>query len=107
MMKAFIVREAVHFTKDHGSKLYMCFLDIHQAFDRVWQVLLMVKLYCKGVHISLLKAVINSYENMYSCVRTQGFTSEWFSVNRGTRQGGYLSPFLYLVVVNDLFNKPA
>ena len=87
------------FCKGAGLEIFMCFLDIRQAFDRVWQDLLMVKLYRKGVNISLLKAVINLYEDMYSCVRTQGFTSDWFPVKQGTRQGGCLSPYLYLVLI--------
>ena len=82
MITSFMVRESIHFAKEQGSKLFMCFLDIRQAFDRAWQDLLMLKLYLKGVNISLLKAVINLYEDMYSCVRTQGFTSDWFPVNK-------------------------
>ena len=36
------------------------------------------------------------YEDMFSCVRSQGFTSDWFPVKQGTRQGGCLSPFFIL-----------
>ena len=80
------------------------FLDIRQAFVRVWQDLLMVKLYRK-VHISLLKAVINLYENMYSCVRTHGFTSEWLPVNQGTRQDGHFSTSsLIITYLTNLLN---
>ena len=43
MMTSFMVRESIHFAKKQGSKLFMCFLDIRQAFDRVWQDLLIVK----------------------------------------------------------------
>ena len=41
---------------------------------------------------------------MYRCVRTHGFTSDWFPVKQGTRQGGCLSPYLYLVFDNDLLD---
>ena len=105
MMTAFMVRESMHFTAEFGSKLYMCFLDIRQAFDRVWQDLLMVKLYRKGFNISLIKATIDLYEDMFSCVRSQGVISDWFPVKQGTRQGGCLSPFLYLVFGNDLLDE--
>ena len=66
-MTAFMVRESMPFTAEFGSKLYMCFLDIRQAFDRVWQDLLMVKLYRKDFNISLIKAIIDLYEDMFSC----------------------------------------
>ena len=105
MMTPFMVRESSHFARKQDSKSFMCFLDIRQAFDRVWQDLLIVKLYRKGVNISLLKAVINLYEDMYSCVSTHGFTSDWFPVKQGTTQGGCLSPYLYLVFYNDLLDE--
>ena len=105
MMTAFMVRESMHFTAELGSKLYMCFLDIRQAFDRVWQDLLMVKLYRRGFNTSLIKAIIDLYEDMFSCVRSQGIESDWFPVKQGTRQGGCLSPYLYLVFGNDLLDE--
>ena len=83
----------------------MCFLDIRQAFDRVWQDLLMVNLYRKGFNISLIKAIIDLYGDMFSCVGSQGVISDWFPVKQGTRQGGCLSPFLYLVFGNDLLDE--
>ena len=33
MITAFMVREWMHYTEEFGLKLYMCFLDIRQAFD--------------------------------------------------------------------------
>ena len=83
----------------------MCFLDIRQAFDRVWQDLLMVKLYRKGFNISLIKAITDLYGDMFSCVGSQGVISDWFPVKQGTRQGGCLTPFLYLVFGNDLLDE--
>ena len=42
------------------------------------------------------------YTDMFSCVRSRNYKSSWFPVLQGTRQGGVISPFLYLVYINDL-----
>ena len=47
----------------------------------------------------------NLYNGMTSCVKSNGFYSDWFPVLQGTSQGGVLSPFLYLVFINDLLEE--
>lgn len=86
----------------HKSKLYVCFLDVRKAFDTVWHLGLFYKLYKFNVGGLMLKAIANLYDKMESHVKFKGFTSGWFPVLQGTRQGGVLSPFLYLVSINGL-----
>ena len=43
--------------------------------------------------------------NLCSYVLFRGFKSEDFNISRGTRQGGVLSPFLFLCFLNDLMNE--
>ena len=45
------------------------------------------------------------FENIYSCVRSQGQSSDWLPILQGTRQGQVMSPYLYLIFINDLMNK--
>ena len=68
----------------------------------MWHLGLFYKLYKFKVTELMLKAIINLYDTMDSRVKFKGYTSEWFSVLQGTRQGGVLSPFLYLLFANDL-----
>ena len=39
---------------------------------------------------------------MESHVKYKGFTSAWFKILQGSRQGGVISPPLYLMFINDL-----
>ena len=43
LMTSFAFRESLHYAKEHNSKLYVCFLDSRQAFDRVWHKRLVYK----------------------------------------------------------------
>ena len=42
------------------------------------------------------------YTDMFSCVKGRGYKSAWFPVRQGTRQGGVISPFLYLIFINEV-----
>ena len=101
-MTSFCVKEAISFCKENRSKLYACFLDVRKAFDTVWHLGLFCKLSKFSVQGLLLKAIINLYDNIESYVRFKGYISDSFQVLQGTRQGGVLSPILYLVSIDDL-----
>ena len=34
-MTSFLVKEALQFASENGSKVYACFLDVKKAFDQV------------------------------------------------------------------------
>ena len=103
-MSSFLLRESISYAKENGSKLhvYVCFLDVKKAFDCVWHDGLFYKLYNSGVNKTFCRLIVNMYTDMFSCVRNRGHKSSWFRVLQGTRQGGVISPFLYLIYKNDL-----
>jgi hypothetical protein len=90
---------------DKHSPVYACFLDAKQAFDRTWVSLLLVKSFKMGIDISLFKVILSFFENCYSCVKSQGYTSDWFPILQGARQGQCLSPFLYLIFIKRLMEE--
>ena len=102
LMSSFLLRESISYAKENGSKLYVCFLDVKKAFDCVWHDGLFYKLYKSGVNKTFCRLIVNMYTDMFSCVRNRGHRSSWFRVLQGTRQGGVISPFLYLIYKNDL-----
>ena len=102
LMSSFLLRESISYAKENGSKLYVCFLDVKKAFDCVWHDGLFYKLYNSGVNKTFCRLIVNMYTDMFSCVRNRGHKSSWFRILQGTRQGGVISPFLYLIYKNDL-----
>ena len=58
LMTSFLFRECNSYVCENGSKLYTCFLDVKQAFDRVWHEALMVKLYHTNIDVYLFKSIL-------------------------------------------------
>ena len=102
---SFVLKESIYRCIENQSKLFVCFLDAKQAFDRVWHEGLFSKIYSTGMDVSIYKAFINMYTDLESRVRFRGFLSDWFPVMRGTRQGGVSSPKLYLLYIDGLIKE--
>lgn len=104
-MTSYLLHESIYYTKENNSKLYVCFLDAQKAFDKVLQEGLFLKLFEMGVDLYFLKVLISLHDHLSSYVLFRGFKSVEFNISRGTRQGGVLSPFLFLCFINDLLNE--
>ena len=57
-----------------------------------------------GIRSKLLKTVINLHCNVTSSVFQNGYCSTTFPVLQGTRQGGVISPFMYLCSIDDFLD---
>ena len=103
-LTSFMIREAIYSATENHCKLFTCYLDVKQAFDNVNHKILLIKLYKTGIDISVFKIIKNLLTDIYSCVRSDGITSDWFQILKGARQGQILSASLYLVYINDIMN---
>ncbi|MES9884072.1 MAG: reverse transcriptase family protein [Sedimenticola sp.] len=105
VMTSYLLRECMSYAKEQGSKLYVCFLDTQKAFDKVWHDGLFFKLRELGINSAEFKAIMDMYDGMNSCVRYKNFRSHSFKVLQGTRQGGVISPFFYLIYIDSLLRE--
>ena len=80
-----------HFV-NHGSRVYVAFLDCSKAFDRISHNGLFTTLIKRGVPLCLLLCLIFWYSNMYSMVKWGSESSSSFPVPLGIKQGGINSP---------------
>ena len=102
---SFILQETINYNVEKGSKVYTCLLDTSKAFDVVWFNGLFYKLYKFGIRGNMWRLLRDAYNGMLSSVLYRGFHSRWFSVKQSERQGGVLSPWLYLLYLDDMLNE--
>ena len=66
-----------------GKTLYMCFVDLEKAFDRVPRKLLVWALRKKEIPNVLVRSVMSLYDGAETRVRVDSVLSEEFEVKRG------------------------
>lgn len=85
------------------GKLYACFVDFKKAYDSVWHDGLFHKLRKNNIQGKLLELIINIYKKTKCAIKIGGACTEYFDYTRGVRQGCPLSPILFNLYVNDIF----
>ena len=90
---------------DEGFEVRGVFLDISEAFDKVWHEGLLLKLNQNGISGNLLKLLRDFLSYRKRRVVLNGQHSSWDNVNLGVQQGSVLGLLLFLIYINDLSNN--
>lgn len=101
----FTIRQVVEKSLAYKKAVYICFVDLEKAFDKVdrnevWGILKSRKL-----EENLIEAIGSVYEDTTARVRTRNATSEEFQITTGLRQGGSLSPVLFLLLMDEIIKQ--
>ena len=86
------------------GRFYSVFIDFSQAFDSVPHQHLFYSLLRCNMHGRVIKLLRNMYSKLKSSVSVNGELSEDFHCTVGTRQGCILSPFLFILYLNELID---
>ncbi len=77
-------------------------LDFEKAFDTIEWSFIQKTLTFLGFGESFCHWVKSLYTNLTSCIINNGHCSDFFSLERGVRQGDPLSPYLFIMVIELL-----
>ena len=100
----FTVKSVTKYYTKENSPVYTCFLDASKAFDKINHYILFRKLLDRKTPIVLVRILLFWYTNQTMCVKWGSCISRYFYVSNGVRQGEILSPKLYSVYVDDLYD---
>ena len=98
----FIIRQLQEKYIAANKPLYIAFVDLEKAFDRVPRKVLWWALRSLGVEEWAIRVIQGMYTDVRSRVRVNGQYSEEFGVGVGVHQGSVLSPLLFILVLEAL-----
>ena len=96
----FILRRMQEEYRKNDKKLYMCFVDLEKAFDRVSRRVMQWALRKGGLPDIFVKAVMSLYESSKIKFKVGFAFSEECKIVVGVHQGSVLSPLLFVIVID-------
>ena len=82
--------------------MYLAFLDLKSAFDRVPKNEIWISLNKLDVNKKLINVIKSIYKNVQGSVRLNGQQSGNFRMKKGIKQGDSLSPLLFIVFMDQI-----
>lgn len=90
---------------DVNQNIYMCFIDFEKAFDRVQHQKLIEILKQKNIDGRDIRLIANLYWSQKAKIKIEDQTSDEMEIKRGVRQGCVLSPLLFNVYSEAIFQE--
>ena len=104
-MCIYALHEFIDYYRSRSTNVYVTFLDASKAFDRINHWLLFDKLLKREMPCYIVRILVYWYRTQTMYVQWASCDSSSFKVTNGVRQGGILSPKLFIVYMDDLSDQ--
>ena len=102
---ALLLQEALYASITMHNKCFVAYFDVSKAFETVWVNGLFFRLYQMGIIGRTWRLLYKCYQNLLCKVCIQGLTSDWYPLECGIHQGGYLSLSKYMAFIDSLVSE--
>ena len=86
---------------NHLIKITGIFLDISEAFDKVWHKVIIFKLKQNGISGNLLELLAIFWKDKKQRVVLNGKVSNWEDITAGVSKGSILGPLMLFIYINE------
>ena len=91
------IDDILEYTRHAKMSSFLVAIDFEKPFDSLDHTCLLKVLNAFNFGPSFIQWIRTMYSNISSCIINNGFTSDYFEVGRGVRQGDPLSPLLFML----------
>ena len=102
---ALTLQETVSVGLGTNKKVLVTYLDVSKAFDGVWIDGLFYQLREKGVVGKAWRLLYSTYQHFQCKTRIAGTYSDWYTMECGIHQGGFLSLLKYVAFIDPLLRN--
>ena len=101
----FIVRQIMEKARERNIAVHFHFVDFKAAFDTIWRKALWKMLRAIGIPEKMVNIIKIMYKHSECAVTIDGNLTAWFKVKVGVRQGCLLSPTLFNIFLEFVFEE--
>lgn len=98
----FMLRQMMEKYRRARKKMHVVFVDLEKAYDRVQRGVVWEVLNKRKVDEAYVRIVKDMYEGATTKIKTRIGVSDSFEVRVGVHQGSALSPYLFILVLDEL-----
>ena len=105
MLCSWVLSELTAKYAEKGSDVFITFMDCTKAFDCVDHSILFCKIVSRGIPASFARMLLFSYTHQSAKVMWEKVLSREFRVTNGVRQRAVISPVLFNIYMDGLYEE--